>query len=98
MKHRAKKLRLSRQFVKSIKRALTEANAGKEKPYKMPQSKRYTLMELIAQCDANASNHKEAKAWESMPPIGREFGSPDFARLLSKMPNVGQDSDFEPDK
>lgn len=26
----------------------------------------------------------EARLWDSMPPVGREFGSPDFDRLMEE--------------
>jgi len=27
---------------------------------------------------------EELRLWDQMPPVGREFGSPDFARLMSE--------------
>lgn len=36
------------------------------------QKPRYTLAELIAQCDLNASEPADMAAWHAMQPVGRE--------------------------
>jgi antitoxin ChpS len=39
-----------------------------------PQHKpRYTLDELLAQCDAGAPLAEEERAWQDAPPVGREL-------------------------
>lgn len=43
--------------------------------------KRYTLAELLAQCEPNTPLTAEDRAWLDMAPVGREFGSPDYERL-----------------
>lgn len=35
--------------------------------------KRYTLDELLAQCDANAAISDEDRAWDALPPVGKEL-------------------------
>jgi antitoxin ChpS len=35
--------------------------------------KRYSLSELIAQCDPNAPLSEEMKAWDQMTPVGKEI-------------------------
>jgi antitoxin ChpS len=44
-------------------------------PRKQPKRRRskYTLAELLAQCDINAPEHPEAIEWERMPPVGKEI-------------------------
>jgi antitoxin ChpS len=37
-----------------------------------PQKKRYTLDELLAQCDANAPINETAREWLDAPLVGRE--------------------------
>jgi len=37
------------------------------------QAKKYTLSELLQQCDLNASIPEELQDWEMMEPIGREI-------------------------
>jgi hypothetical protein len=42
-----------------------------------------SLASLLAQCDPKAPRSAEEQAWERMAPVGWEFGSPDYERLLN---------------
>jgi len=44
--------------------------------------RRESLESLLSQCDPNAPRSAEEQAWENMDPVGLEFGSPDFDRLI----------------
>lgn len=59
--------------MKDTLRALTEAKVGKFTTYE------YGPFEMTA----------EKRAWDSMAPMGREFGSPDYERL-TRLDNVQQ--------
>ena len=37
-----------------------------------PTARKYTLRELVAQCDSKAPMPKELRDWQSMPAAGRE--------------------------
>lgn len=37
-----------------------------------PRKPRYTLAELVAQCDPAAPRDEEARRWDEAPPMGRE--------------------------
>ncbi len=39
-----------------------------------PQCKKYTLEELLAQCDPNAPMPQEVTDWQDAPALGREVG------------------------
>lgn len=41
-----------------------------------------SLESLLAQCDPKAPRSAEEQAWERMAPVGLEFGSPDFQKLM----------------
>lgn len=43
---------------------------------------RYKLAELLATMPANFQLTAEDRAWLDMAPVGREFGSPDYERLV----------------
>lgn len=43
-----------------------------------------SLAELLAKCDPNAPQSAEARDWDNMAPVGREFGSPDYERLAAQ--------------
>ncbi len=51
------------------------AVAGRDRP---------TLESLLAQCDPNAQRPDEEQVWLDMAPVGREFGSPDYERLMEE--------------
>ena len=51
------------------------AVAGRDRP---------TLESLLAQCDPNAQRTDEEQVWLDMAPVGREFGSPDYERLMEE--------------
>lgn len=44
--------------------------------------RRESLADLLAQYDPTVPRSPEEQAWENMPPVGVEFGSPDFESLL----------------
>lgn len=48
---------------------------------------RPSLASLLAQYDPNAPRSAEEQAWENMAPVGMEFGSPDFERLMRESMN-----------
>lgn len=48
--------------------------------------RRWLLAELLNQCEQTDQPSEEAIAWDRMPAVGREFGSPDYER------QEGQDS------
>jgi hypothetical protein len=39
---------------------------------------------LFAQFDPNAPRSKDEQEWLDMAPVGREFGSPDYERLMDE--------------
>lgn len=39
----------------------------------LPAKKKYTLAELVAQCDPKAPMPKDLMAWQNMKPIGQEL-------------------------
>lgn len=41
----------------------------------MTTRRRYTLQELLAQCDLTAPRHPDEQMWLDMEPVGREFGA-----------------------
>ncbi len=45
---------------------------------------RTSLESLLAQCDPSVPRSKEEQEWLDMAPVGREFGSPDFERLMEE--------------
>lgn len=45
-------------------------------------AKREGLASLLTRCDPDAPRSAEEQAWENMAPVGMEFGSPDFERLM----------------
>lgn len=47
-------------------------------------TKKENLADLLARCDPTAPRSAEDLAWENMVPVGMEFGSPDFERLLNE--------------
>lgn len=46
--------------------------------------RRESLASLLSRFDPNAPRSSEEQAWEAMVPVGMEFGSPDFERLMRK--------------
>lgn len=46
--------------------------------------KKETLTDLLELCDPNALQSDEDKSWENMAPDGRDFGSPDYDRLIEE--------------
>ena len=46
--------------------------------------KKETLANLLAQCEPSLQRSAEDKAWDNMAPVGREFGSPDYERLVEE--------------
>ena len=51
------------------------AAAGRDRP---------SLQSLLAKCDQNVPRSKEEQEWLDMAPVGREFGSPDYERLMEE--------------
>jgi hypothetical protein len=45
---------------------------------------RPTLKSLLAEYDPTVPRSKDEKAWLDMAPVGREFGSPDYERLMQQ--------------
>ena len=45
---------------------------------------RPSLKSLLAQYDPNVPRSKEEQEWLDMAPVGREFGSPDYERLMQE--------------
>lgn len=45
---------------------------------------RPSLMSLLAQCDPNVPRSREEQGWLDIAPVGREFGSPDYERLMEE--------------
>lgn len=43
-----------------------------------------------------AAAAREDQMWDQMPAVGREFGSPDFERLMDEDYRLGRDA-FDPD-
>lgn len=43
-----------------------------------------SLKSLLAQCDPNLPRSKGEQEWLDMAPVGREFGSPDYDRLMEQ--------------
>jgi hypothetical protein len=44
--------------------------------------KKYTLTQLIDACDPCAPISAEHHAWLDMAPVGREFGGPEYKKLV----------------
>jgi hypothetical protein len=45
---------------------------------------RPSLHSLLAQCDPRVPRSEDEQAWLDMAPVGREFGSPDYERLMKE--------------
>lgn len=45
---------------------------------------RPSLKSLLAQCDPKVPRSKDEQEWLDMVPVGREFGSPDYERLMQE--------------
>lgn len=43
-----------------------------------------SLADLLEKCNPDAPPSDEDRAWDSMPAVGREFGSPDYERLMAQ--------------
>lgn len=43
-----------------------------------------SLADLLKKCNPDAPLSDEERAWDSMPPVGREFASPDYERLMEQ--------------
>lgn len=43
-----------------------------------------SLADHLEKLDSNALPSDEDRAWDNMPPVGREFGSPDYERLMEQ--------------
>jgi hypothetical protein len=73
----AGKLQLKAEYAtltgRGLQVALDEARAPKAEP-----------SQLLDQYDAGSAYAAENKAWDNMVPVGREFGSPDFERLMEE--------------
>lgn len=41
-----------------------------------------SLKSLLAEYDPTVARSQEEQAWQDMSPVGREFGSPDYERLM----------------
>lgn len=46
--------------------------------------KKYTLAELLERYDPNAPKDPVLLDWDNAPPVGKEFGSPEWDRLISE--------------
>lgn len=53
---------------------------------------------LLARYDPNAPRSAEEQAWENLTPVGVEFGSPDFERILRESMNDLKDGKVNPYK
>jgi hypothetical protein len=53
---------------------------------------RPSLKSLLALCDPNLPRSKEEQEWLDMVPVGREFGSPDYERLMEEDSRKIQDN------
>lgn len=79
-------------------RTLKESTLTKENPPVQPASSRHRLppqrkrRSTIAKQrikQRSESFDHELRLWDAMPPIGREFGSPDFERLMDEDAQAG---------
>lgn len=66
---------LKKDFASFTGRALRVAVSEARSP---------TTCGLLTQYDPESEYAKELKAWDNMVPVGREFGSPDFERLMEE--------------
>ncbi|MDO8778002.1 MAG: hypothetical protein Q7K57_56655 [Burkholderiaceae bacterium] len=57
---------------------------GPEDRIDVVMQQKETLADLLKKCDPNAPLSDEDRAWDNMPPVGREFGSPDYERLMEQ--------------
>ncbi len=57
---------------------------GPEDRIEVVKRTKETLANLLSQCDPTATRSAEDLAWENMAPVGREFGSPDYDKLMEK--------------
>lgn len=48
------------------------------------QRKRRTQVNTYMDLQRKRAFDQELRLWDGMPPIGREFGSPDFERLMDE--------------
>lgn len=56
------------------------------------------LASLLARYEPNAPRSAEEQAWENMTPVGMEFGSPDFERLMRESMNDLKEGKVKPYK
>lgn len=45
---------------------------------------RFVYRSVMQKADAVLEEHDEFQLWDRMAPVGREFGSPDFERLMEE--------------
>lgn len=57
---------------------------GPEDLIEVVMRQRKSLADLLEKCDQNAPLSDEDRVWENMVPVGREFGSPDYERLMEQ--------------
>lgn len=57
---------------------------GPEDRIEVVTRRKESLADLLERCDPNAPLSDEDRAWENMAPVGREFGSPDYEKLMEQ--------------
>jgi hypothetical protein len=57
---------------------------GPEDRIEVVTRRKESLADLLERCDPNAPLSDEDRAWDNMAPVGREFGSPDYERLMEQ--------------
>ena len=73
----ASTLRLKAEYATLIGRDLRATIDDAREPKDEPS-------QLLDRYDATSAYAEEIKAWDTMAPVGREFGSPDFERLMEE--------------
>lgn len=53
------------------------------------QRKRRSIVNQFLPVDRRKSLDEELRSWDEMQPVGREFGSPDFERLMAEDARAG---------
>jgi hypothetical protein len=66
-----------------LKREFATFN-GRQLRVAVSEAKSPTKSGLLTQYDPDSEYAKEIESWDNMVPVGREFGSPDFERLMEE--------------
>lgn len=57
---------------------------GPEDRIEVVTRRKESLADLLERWDPNAAQSDDDRAWDNMAPVGREFGSPDYERLMEQ--------------